>query len=128
MLDRLNIGARLAAGFIVLIALILAFSACLIHAETVGGAALTTVIRKENNAILDHAARASINLHIAQTWRHLATDEADDAETSRSVRQAVQKNIDKLAASILDPGRRARAEEMGRWWTAMRTWPIASRG
>ncbi|WP_196305406.1 HAMP domain-containing protein [Rhodoblastus acidophilus] len=113
MLDRLNIGGRLAAGFTVLIALILALSACLIYAETVGGAALTTVIMKENNAILDHVARASINLYIAQTWRHLATDEAEDAETSRSVRQAVQKNIDKLAASILDPGRRARAEEMG---------------
>ena len=113
MLDRLSIGGRLAAGFTLLIALIVALSACLIYAEAVGSSALSTVIRKENNAILDHVARESINLYSAQTWRHLATDEADDVEKSRSLRQAVQKNIEKLSSSILDPGRRARAKELG---------------
>jgi methyl-accepting chemotaxis protein len=114
MLNRLSIGGRLVAGFTVLITLILALSACLIYAETVGSSALATVVRKENNAILDHVARESVALYGAQRWRRLATDEAEDADTSRALRDEVRKNIEKLAASILDPGRRAQAEDMGR--------------
>jgi hypothetical protein len=114
MLNRLSIGGRLVAGFTLLITLILALSACLLFAETVGSSALSTVIRKENNAILDHVARASINLYGAQRWRHLATDDAEDVEKSKALRETVRKDIEKLASSILDPARRARAEEMGR--------------
>jgi len=114
MLNRLTIRGRLIAGFTVLIALILALSACLIYAETLGSSALSTVIRKENNAILDHIARESINLYGAQRWRRLATDEAEDAATSQALRETVRKDIGKLASSIVDPGRRAQAEALGR--------------
>ena len=113
MLDRLNIGGRLAAGFGLLIFLILCLGAGLIYAARVGDFAVETVIRKQNNAMLDHIAQRSINDYGARRWRALATGAAGDLDRARAQGATVAKDIETLAASILDPGRRAQAQALG---------------
>jgi methyl-accepting chemotaxis protein len=118
MLQKMRIAARLFFGFGVLMLLIAGVAGISVYSGRSTQSAVADLMRLKGNETLDQRVQKRIYEARFRLWQYLASGDAADYELAQGEFRKSREKFSELTASTIDPGRRAKLEDLGRVITA----------
>jgi methyl-accepting chemotaxis protein len=110
----MRIAARLFFGFGILMLLIAAVAGISVYSGRSTQSSVADLVRRKGNETLDQRVQKSIYQARFRLWQYLASGAAADYEMAQDAFRKSREKFSELTAGTVDPGRRAKLEDLGR--------------